>query len=296
MALIGVFDSGVGGLSILKALLAELPSERFIYFADAGHAPYGEKSGHQVLARSRAVTDYLLSQGVQALVVACNTATAAAIDSLRADHPDLPIIGVEPGLKPAHALSQTRRIGVMATQGTLESPRFKRLLKSFGDDAVFTLRACSGLAMAIEQSTHVKDMDPAGDAEVRASCEQHIRSMGAFGTAPGQIDTLVLGCTHYPFALPVLRELVGPAVRFIDPGEPVARQTRHRLEAAQAMDSGPAQAGGSSGAQDATLRLETSGKAADLQMAAERWLGLPAGALARTVDLSAQPTPQAQCK
>lgn len=290
MAVIGVFDSGVGGLSILKALLAELPDEQFIYFADAGHAPYGEKSGEQVLARSRAVTDYLLAQGIQALVVACNTATAAAIDSLRLEHPDLPIVGVEPGLKPGKAMSRTGHVGVIATRGTLESPRFQRLIQSLGDETLFTLQACDGLAMAIEQSTHLEDSDPSADAAVRASCQRHIGAMGDFGAAPGQMDTLVLGCTHYPFAQAVLRELVGPAVRFIDPGEPVARQTRARLEAVL-MDDRSAQAGepvkDRAAATDPSsrVRLETSGMARDLQAAARRWLNLPADTRVETVAL-----------
>lgn len=278
--MIGVFDSGVGGLSILKALLTELPDERFIYLADAGHAPYGEKSGEEVLARSRAITAYLMGQGVRALVVACNTATAAAIDTLRVENPSLPIIGVEPGIKPALALSRTGRIGVMATRGTLDSPRFTRLMQAMGPaaEAAFQLQACDGLAMAIEQSTHQSEADPAAEAVVRAVCERHIAAMGEFGKGDGQMDTLVLGCTHYPFAEAVLRQLVGPAVQFIDPGEPVARQTRLRLEnmkAAEATDAEhPLRAPDAS-----RVRLETTGDPRDLQAAAQRWLGLETTAL-----------------
>lgn len=281
--MIGVFDSGVGGLSILKALLTELPEDRFIYLADAGHAPYGEKSGEEVLSRSRAVTAYLMGQGVRALVVACNTATAAAIDTLRTENPGLPIIGVEPGIKPALALSRTGRIGVMATRGTLVSPRFTRLMQAMGPEAeaAFQLQACDGLAMAIEQSTHQSEADPAAEAVVRAVCKQHIAAMGEFGEGPGQMDTLVLGCTHYPFAAAVLRQLVGPKVKFIDPGEPVARQTRLRLEGVAATDAVEAMDAEHQPLEpDASrVRLETTGDPHDLQAAAHRWLGLENTAL-----------------
>ncbi|MDB5843892.1 MAG: glutamate racemase, partial [Polaromonas sp.] len=125
---IGVFDSGIGGLSVLKALRADMPNEDFVYIADSGHAPYGERDAAHVLARSRAIAQYLVSQNVKALVMACNTATAAAIALLRAEHPGLALIGVEPALKPAVALSRTGRIGVMATRGTLSSGKFQALL------------------------------------------------------------------------------------------------------------------------------------------------------------------------
>ena len=125
---IGVFDSGVGGLSVLRALHRYLPRATLLYAADSGHAPYGERDAAYVIARSRAMTAHLLSQGAQLLVVACNTATAAAIDTLRADHPALPIVGVEPGIKPAIALTRNRRVGVMATHATLASERFRRLV------------------------------------------------------------------------------------------------------------------------------------------------------------------------
>ena len=136
---IGVFDSGIGGLSVLNALQAALPNENFIYLADNGHAPYGERDTAHVLARSRAVAQYLARQKIRALVIACNTATAAAIDLLRTQHPHLPIIGVEPALKPAVALSKTGRIGVMATRSTLTSARFQALLAAQASVAEFVL-------------------------------------------------------------------------------------------------------------------------------------------------------------
>ena len=151
---IGVFDSGIGGLSVLQALQKELPHERFVYLADNAHAPYGEKSEAFIRERTHAIADVLLTQHhIKALVVACNTATAAAIHELRAQHPALPLVGVEPALKPALALSHTRHIGVMATRGTVCSDKFTRLLVSVQDQAHFEVQACNGLALAIEQST-----------------------------------------------------------------------------------------------------------------------------------------------
>lgn len=244
---------------MLQALRAELPQQDFIYIADSGHAPYGERDDVHVIARSRAITSWLAGQGIQALVIACNTATAAAIDALRAEHPGLPIIGVEPALKPAVALSQTRRIGVMATRSTLASVKFKRLLDVLAGQAEFVLQPCDGLADAIERSAG------SGDAtETIAACARHIRAMGRFGLQIGEVDTLVLGCTHYPFAMEALRALVGPDVHVVDTGAPVARQTRLRLPATlRPLDNRAGQ-----------LKLYTTGETGALQTAVQRWLQL----------------------
>jgi glutamate racemase len=258
---VGVFDSGLGGLSVLQALRAELPQQDFIYIADSGHAPYGERDAAHVMARSRALTAWLLDQRVQALVVACNTATAAAIDVLRTEHPDLPIIGVEPALKPAAALSKTKRIGVMATRGTLASKRFRALLANLSSQAEFVLQPCDGLAEAIEQAAG----QPSDAPELIAACARHTGAMGRFGLKTGDMDTLVLGCTHYPFATGALRTLLGTEVQFLDTGAPVARQTRLRLPAA-ATDGSPPGTG--------QLRLFSTGQPLALQSAAQRWLSL----------------------
>ena len=154
---IGVFDSGIGGLSVLRALRAELPYEDFVYFADTGHAPYGERDDAHVIARSREISTQLLTEHrIKALVIACNTATAAAVHLLRAEHPELPVIGVEPALKPAAGLTRTGRIGVMATRGTLGSTKFATLLASLSGLAEFMLQPCDGLADAIERQEHSK--------------------------------------------------------------------------------------------------------------------------------------------
>ena len=238
---IGVFDSGVGGLSVLRALRSEMPLEQFLYVADSGHAPYGERDDSHVLARAHAITKFLLTEhSIKALVVACNTATAAAIRELRQTFPQLLIVGIEPALKPAAALSKTGRIGVIGTRGTLTSEKFSRLLASLAGQAEFIVQPCDGLARAIEESTaRPLPTDPFA-TETRALCARYISAMGTFGTETGQIDTLVLGCTHYVFVADELRSLVGPQVRLIETGEPVARQTRRLPPAGGALCRGRA--------------------------------------------------------
>ena len=253
---IGVFDSGVGGLSILKALRAELPHEDFVYVADSGFAPYGERDECFVAERSRAITRHLLEREhlpIKALVIACNTATAAAIHLLRQDYPDLPIIGVEPALKPAVALSQTRRIGVLATRRTLASQKFNALKASLGTQAEFICQPCDGLADAIERDDTTK---------TRALCAEYTSAIGQFGLQTGHIDTLVLGCTHYPFVRHHLQELIGPEIHLVDNGEPVARQTR-RMIAAMSPQGETGQ-----------LSLFSTGNPAGLTQAAQRWLNV----------------------
>ena len=251
---IGVFDSGVGGLSVLNALRVALPHEHFVYFADTGHAPYGERGEAYVIERTRAIARHLLEvHGIKALVVACNTATAAAIHLLRAEHPGLPLVGVEPALKPAAAVSRTRKIGVLATRGTLQSRKFETLRASLADQAEFALQPCDGLAAAIEADDATK---------IIALCARYMRAMGTFGTRTGQIDTLVLGCTHYPFVAEQLRPHAGAAVTFIDTGTPVAQQTQRLLKAARQLACEGAGA----------VELIASATPEGLDAAAARWL------------------------
>ena len=271
---IGVFDSGIGGLSVLQALRAELPHERFVYLADSAYAPYGERGDAFVRARSHAIADYLCQQHhIKALVVACNTATAAAIDQLRAQYATLPLVGIEPALKPAVAQSQTKRIGVIGTRGTLGSARFAKLLASLQGQAEFVLQPCDGLAHAIERSTLQSPAHgPTTQAtETQALCARYTQALGPFGAQPGQIDTLVLGCTHYLFAQDDLQALLGPAIRLVAAGAPVARQTRHLLQTTGRLCHAPTAL-----APDAALQLYTTGTLAALQTAAARWLQLPA--------------------
>lgn len=222
---IGVFDSGIGGLSVLAALRARLPRERFVYYADTAHAPYGERGDAFVAARTREVAGLLVREhGVKALVVACNTATAAAIHLLREAWPALPIVGVEPALKPALALSRTGHVAVLATRGTLASGKFGQLAERLTGGAGLPPHIrpvpCDGLADAIEQDDLPR---------VRELCARYLQAAGPLGSGPGQADVVVLGCTHYPFVLPVLRGLVPAGVRFVETGEPVARQTERLL-------------------------------------------------------------------
>ncbi|GAB2520779.1 glutamate racemase [Simplicispira piscis] len=286
---IGVFDSGVGGLSVLQALRAELPHERFVYLADSGNAPYGERGDAFVAARTHTITDYLLQHHhIKALVVACNTATAAAIHEARTRHPTLPVVGVEPALKPAVAASKTGRIGVIGTRGTLTSAKFAKLLASLHGQAEFIVQPCDGLAHAIERSTTLAIPETLTTTETLALCARYTDAMGKFGVQPGEIDTLVLGCTHYVFVQDDLRSLLGPSVQLIATGEPVARHTRHLLDAADML----ARAAETPDSADAIILL-TTGTLAPLQNAAQRWLQLPPRCCA-TVDLPMDKTGPAQ--
>ena len=195
-------------------------------------------------------------------VVACNTATAAAIHLLRQEHPELPIIGVEPALKPAVALSHSGRIGVLATRGTLASPKFEQLLTSLEGQARFVLQPCDGLAWAIEKSV---DGTAESSQALQQACREQVQSL--LGKGPQPPDTVVLGCTHYPFAADVLQQLLGPQVQLVDTGEAVARQTRARL---QGLGDRPASEPG--------LVLLSTGDPFTLQQAARRWIAPNASA------------------
>ena len=258
MSPVGVFDSGVGGLSVLAALRAELPHENFVYFADTAYAPYGERGDAYVIERSRAVVEHLLrEQGIKALVVACNTATTAAIHLLRADHPDLPIVGLEPGLKPAVASSRTGHISVLATRGTLASAKYANLRASFAGSADVRPVPCDGLVKAIE------GFDSGG---IAALSERYMAEAGPFGDGPGEVDTVVLGCTHYPLVKEELGKHAPATLRFIDTGVPVAQQTRRLLASAGRLADGTGVTG--------SLLLQSSGDVAVLEAAAAKWLGL----------------------
>jgi len=213
---VGVFDSGVGGLTVLAHIRAALPGADLLYVADSGYAPYGDKSAEFIAARARIIADFLVAQDAAALVVACNTATAAAIAELRARFA-VPIVGMEPAVKPAAEATKSGVIGVLATSGTLESGKFAELARRFGSQARVIVQPCPGLVERIEAG------DLAGP-ETRALLERFVAPLLAQGA-----DTLVLGCTHYPFLAPLLRELAGEAVRLIDTGEAVARQLARRL-------------------------------------------------------------------
>lgn len=213
---IGVMDSGVGGISVLKHIHALLPQENLIYVADSLHAPYGSKTAEAIKTRCFAVADFLVEKGVKSLVVACNTATAAAIDDMRARYA-LPIIGMEPAVKPAAAATQNGVIGVLATVGTLKSAQFAALLESYGRNVKVVTQACVGLVECIERG------------ELNSPNTLHLIQQYCAPLLNEGADTIVLGCTHYPFVKDVIRTTVGDSVTLIDTGAAVASQLKHQL-------------------------------------------------------------------
>lgn len=212
---IGVFDSGVGGISVLRRLVEELPNENFVYFGDSANAPYGEKTREQVLRLSRRIVDGLLDEGAKAIVIACNTATSAAAPELRAAYAHVPIVGVEPALKPATQAEGINRILVMATPITLRLDKYQQLAGRWGGGHEVISAPCPGLAARIERG----DLDA---PDVRELVESLV------GAYRGNVDAVVLGCTHYPFIAPLIREVIGDVPLF-DGAEGTARQLRAKL-------------------------------------------------------------------
>jgi len=253
---IGIFDSGLGGLSVTQAVRARLPQAELLYAADTAHAPYGDRSEEFLCDRSERITRFLCEQGAQMIVVACNTATAAAVARLRATWPALAVVGVEPGVKPAVALSAARRVGVLATTRTLASEKFRRLAEAHAGGAALVLQPCPGLADAIEAA----DGQGSGlDVLVERYCAP-LRDAG--------VDVAVLGCTHYVFARELFERAL-PGVQLVDTAEAIARRTARFAD--ELVGRGEAAAGG---AQAPGLRAWSSGSPQVLQSFARRWLGL----------------------
>lgn len=215
---IGVFDSGVGGLSVLHHIRAVLPDARLIYVADSGHVPYGDKPASYIEQRSLAITQFLVEQGAEAIVIACNTATAAAAATLRARY-TLPILAMEPAVKPAVAASRSGVVGVLATVGTLESARFAALLEKYAGSVKIVTQGCPGLVEQVEQG----ELD---SPHTRALLKRYTAPLLACGA-----DTLILGCTHYPFLASTIHEVAGRDVALVDTGAAVARHLLRRIEA-----------------------------------------------------------------
>jgi glutamate racemase len=258
---IGIFDSGVGGLSVLRHIRAQLPHEHLMYFADSGFAPYGGKPEQVVAERSLAIAGFLVAQGAKALVVACNTATISAIKLLREHYPDMPIVGVEPGLKPAAAATRSGVIGVMATERTLTGEKFLLLRDqiSQASNAKFLLQACHGLVDQIE----LGELDTDGTTALLARYITPLLEQGA--------DTLVLGCTHYPLVQASIERVIAKTsaceVTLIDTGEAVARQLARLLAAAAFLRGG-------AGDEPASLTTYTTASATALTAAFSSLLGL----------------------
>ncbi|KVA09832.1 glutamate racemase [Burkholderia ubonensis] len=214
---VGVFDSGLGGLSVLRAVRAQLPDESFVYVADSRNAPYGPRDEAFITERTLAIGEWLARQGAKALVVACNTATAQSIAAIR-ERLAIPLVGVEPGIKPAAALSASGIAGVLATQSTLASARFQALLDRYGAGRRFICQPGHGLVEAVERG------DTSSPA-LRALLDGYLQPMLDAGA-----DTLVLGCTHYPFFTETIRDLVGDRLTIVDTSDAIARQLARVLD------------------------------------------------------------------
>ena len=217
MALIGIMDSGSGGLSVFREIRKVLPQERYVYFADNAHCPYGSKTTEYIQDRLRRITNYFLWRGASAMVLACNTATAAAIEMLRREYP-IPFVGMEPAVKPAALGTRTGVIGVLATAGTLKSSKYLDTRGLYESDVRIAEHVGKGFVELVESL----ELDtPHAEQTVRDSL-QPLLDEGA--------DIIVLGCTHYPFLLPLMRRTAPPDVRFIDPAPAVARRLKDVLE------------------------------------------------------------------
>ncbi|MBD9358323.1 glutamate racemase [Methylomonas albis] len=221
---IGVFDSGVGGLSVLRAIRTELPREDLLYVADSGYAPYGDRDADFIADRATTITELLLDAGVKSIVVACNTATVVAIEKLRSWCP-VPVVAMEPAIKPAAQSTKSGVVGVLATSRTLASPSVARLCAAYGKDIQILLQACPGLVEQVEKA----QLQGAATRELLVRYLLPLLQAGA--------DTIVLGCTHYPFLAPLIREIVGSDLTIIDPANAVAKELARRLQGNLRPDS-----------------------------------------------------------
>lgn len=216
---IGVFDSGVGGLSILKEVRLLLPQEDLLYYADSAYCPYGEKDPIFIKERTYKITDFLLSKGAKLIIVACNTASVSALEDLRDRYPEIDFVGVEPAIKQGVLHSKNHKVGVLATGVTLSGERFYSLLKRYAGETLIVTQPCHGLVERIE----------AGEIDEGGETERIVREC----TAPlveSRVDVIILGCTHYPFIRSLVEKVAGPEVKIIDTGAPVARQTYRVLQ------------------------------------------------------------------
>lgn len=235
---IGIFDSGIGGLSVAREIRQRLPAERLLYFADAAYCPYGGRPLEEIRARSHEVVGELVQRGAKVIVVACNSASGAALESLR-ERFDLPIVGLEPAVKPAVAGSRNGRVGVLATAATLQSERFRRLVERYGGDAELIQRVSPDLVELVESGE-------ISGPEVERFLARTLAPLREAG-----VDTVVLGCTHYPFLREPIGEVMGEGVEIVDSGEAVARQVERVL----------AQVGSGPGEGKGDILLLTSGDA-----------------------------------
>ena len=255
LAPIGVFDSGVGGLSVLRAIRAQLPSEEVVYFADQVHVPYGPRPLEEVRMFSDSITRFLLRYEAKLIVVACNAASAAALQSLRQTFPDIPFVGMEPAVKPAAEVTHSGVVGVLATPATFQGVLYTSVVARFAKDVKLLQSTCPGLVEQIEHG----EMET---AETRRILEEALLPMLAQG-----LDTIVLGCTHYPFVIPLIREIAGDEVRIIDPAPAITLQVGRLLRAGKMLNE--KEAGSGSG----RLHFFTSGEVKNFTSLLPRLLG-----------------------
>jgi len=246
---IGLFDSGVGGLSVLRVIREQLPHENLLYFADQGHVPYGPRPIEEVCEFSEAITHWLLAQDAKMIVIPCNPASAAALHYLRKTFPDVPFVGMEPAVKPAAEQTQTGVVGVLATPVTFQGELYASVVERFAQGVIVLQHTCPGLVAQIEQGAITAP-------KTRSILEQALAPMLA-----QNIDTVVLGCTHYPFVIPLIQEITGPNVRVIDPSPAIARQVSRLLPYPAASEKGE-------------MRFMTTGNAHKLQELLNNLLGL----------------------
>lgn len=245
---IGIFDSGVGGLSVLRAIRQQLPEENLIYFADQAHVPYGSRSLAEVRRFAHGITQFLLDQGAKLIVVACNTASAAALHELRQTYPHIPFVGMEPAVKPAAEQTQSGVVGVLATPATFQGALYASVIERFAQHVTVLQDTCPGLVAQIENGL----LEDKHTYHILEKALQPMLQQGA--------DTIVLGCTHYPFVIPVIQKIVGAGVRVIDPAPAVARQARRVL-----AGGGLLRFTGGSSSEKGELEFYTSGEPRALQ-------------------------------
>ena len=254
---IALYDSGVGGLSVLRAVRSALPHEDLLYFGDQAKVPYGSRSLEELRAIAESVTRLLLSQGAKLIVIACNTASAAALKHLRAVFPEVPFVGMEPAVKPAAEQTHTRKVGVLATPSTFHGELYASVVERFAQDVEIFQSTCPGLVSQIEKAR-------LNTPKTRRILEEAVRPMLDAGA-----DTLVMGCTHYPFVIPLIEKIAAGRARVIDPAPAVARQTARVLAERDLLNPSP---------KEGSLRFITSGEAARFEYALSRLLGLNAPA------------------
>lgn len=256
---IGIFDSGVGGITVLREIIHQLPHEDILYVADQIHVPYGQRPLEEVRNFAHAITDYLLSKGAKLIVVACNTASAAALKSLRQSHPHIPFVGMEPAVKPAAESTKSGAVGVLATPATFQGALYASVIERFAQGVTIYQHTCPGLVQEIEK----------GDFDSNTS--RKILEDALLPMLEKNIDTVVLGCTHYPFVIPLIQEIVGEQARVIDPAPAVARQTFRMLEQRNLLNHSN---------KKGALEFATSGEPAVFEAFVKR-IGLPYSSINR---------------